>query len=532
MASIAIQGYRVRGINNVTIRLYPQVLGIHKVHEHNLCNALRDFGLMLKSEWNELLQYSYDFLKFVPTMRSSELCMIAHGYSLLQLNDRDWWDQFSSLASKASYDMDGKEIAGLLYSLSNVYKGQHPLIIKLMEESKPWIQHASPATLSLLVKVIANLKVKGNFLYSINRRAMEIIDQLNMVDVIFFVTSNTEAKTQDIELYRTLCVRAMQLYDHMELHHVRALAASLSIGGYKSHTFFNILSLRLLDISKVKKLRDSDVISLFLAYTSQKFLMQNDLCFDTNLYKTFIKERFGTAGKDKFLFPIPESGPVLIQALRDNIERITANGMPIVLRAISILNLPADKSLYDTCIDKTARYIREMKYDGLKLSNLVVTIARRHERHDEFWRAVHDVLKEPAHGLDPDLVAKMTSTLTSITNDEYKYTVYKDLIRLSLLHCKRMSEKSLFALTRAYVATMEIEALCSASYVDAIIALMQKVTLSDSYNLLKLYPFKMVSMKDENVIRLVQAAQTKLDRSEREASCYRLMESLLQVATR
>lgn len=51
MTSIAIQGYRVRGINNVTIRLYPQVLGIHKVHEHNLCNALRDFGLMLKSEW-------------------------------------------------------------------------------------------------------------------------------------------------------------------------------------------------------------------------------------------------------------------------------------------------------------------------------------------------------------------------------------------------------------------------------------------------------------------------------------------------
>lgn len=82
------------------------------------------------------------------------------------------------------------------------------------------------------------------------------------------------------------------------------------------------------------------------------------------------------------------------------------------------------------------------------------------------------------------------------------------------------------------MATMEIEALCSASYVDAIIALMEKVTLSDSYNLLKLYPFKMVSLKDENVIRLVQAAQTKLDRSEREASCYRLMESLLQAATR
>lgn len=36
----------------------------------------------------------------------------------------------------------------------------------------------------------------------------------------------------------------------------------------------------------------------------------------------------------------------------------------------------------------------------------------------------------PAHGLDPDLVAKMTSTLTSITNDEYKYMVYKDLIRV------------------------------------------------------------------------------------------------------
>lgn len=532
MASIAIQGYTVRGINNVKVRLFPQVLGIHKVHEHNLCNALRDFGLMLKSECrNELLKYNYDFLKFAHTMRSSELCMIAHGYSILELNDKDWWDKFTSVASQCSYDMDGKEIAGLLYSLSNVYKGKNPLIDKLIRESTPWIQHASPATLSLLVKVIANLNIRGNYLNNINKRAIEIIDQLNMVDVIFFITSNTEAKTHDMELYRALCMRAMQLYDDMELHHLRALAASLSVGGYKCHIFFNVLAMRLAEIAKKKKLRDGDIISLFLAFTSQKFLTQNDLCIDTKVYKDFIRERMDVVTKDRFVFPVPELGPVLVDALRDNIHRITANGMPIVLRAISILKLPVEAELYNNIIEKTAGYISEEMYDGLKLSNLVVTVAKRRERQDCFWEAVHEIFQSKGKLLDPDHVAKMTATLTTVNDDERKLAVYRDLVKLSLAHCKGMSAKSLFAITRVFVTNTETEALTSDEYTDAVIRLVDTVTLSETYNLLKLLPLRMLPKDDKNVSRLLEAARKKLHASNTDNSCYRLMESLLEGVT-
>ncbi|GBE61458.1 hypothetical protein, conserved [Babesia ovata] len=514
MAAVALHGYKVKGINNVMVRLYPQVLGIHKVHEHNLCNALRDFGLMLKSECRgELIQYNNDFLKFAHTMRSSELCMIAHGYSILELNDRDWWDKFTAIAARNAYDMDGKEMAGLMYSLSRVYPGKHPLIAQLIEESTPWIQHANPGTLSLLVKVISNLKIGGNYLHQINKRAIEIINELNIVDVIFFITSNTEAKTRDLELYRALCTRSIELYDDMELHHLRALAASLSIGGYKSSLFFNVLSLRLVDICRTKKLKDGDVISLFLAYTSQKFLSQNDLCIDVQVYKRFLQERYGYVSKDKSEFPIPELGPVFSKALKDNIHRITANGMPIVLRAISILKIPVEQELYDRVLQETAQYIREGKYDGLKLSNLVVTIAKRPGRHDVFWNAVHDSVSQPDVAFNADLVAKMAATLGAVTDDASRRLVYKDLIDLSLKCCKDMNVKSIFALTRVCAANMELEALCSASYVDAVVALMHRVPISDIFHLLKLYPFRALAPGDRNVMHLLEAAKEALNKS-------------------
>ncbi|ORM40808.1 uncharacterized protein BXIN_2261 [Babesia sp. Xinjiang] len=528
MAAIAQQGYKVKGINNVVIKLYPQVLGIHKVHEHNLCNALRDFGLMLKADCRtELLQYNYDFLKFAHTMRSSELCMIAHGYSMLNLEDRNWWDQFTAVASKNSFDMDGKEMAGLLYSLSKVYTGKHPLIARLIEESTHWIQHATASTLSLLVKVISNLKIGDSYLHRINARAIEIVDQLNMVDVIFFVTSNTEAKTHNPELYRMLCLRAIKLYDDMELHHLRALAACLSIAGYKSTLFYNILAIRLVEICRNKSLRDGDVISLFLAYTSQKFLTQNDLCIDVNVYKQFLKQRFGSVTKDKFEFPVAELAPVLAKALEENIDRITYNGMPIVLRAISILRLPVDKNLYERVICETALYISENKYDDLKLSNLVVTLAKRQGRHDVFWNAVHELLSKPGMKINADLLAKMTVTLSNHTNDECRRRVYEDLLQLSSEHCKYMSVKSIFALTRVLVANMEVDVLCSTPYVDAIIALVGQLRLSDVFNLFKLYPFRLLPTDDGNLARMITAARAALEKAGDDNSCYAPMKRLI-----
>ncbi|CDR95338.1 hypothetical protein, conserved [Babesia bigemina] len=541
MAAVALHGYKVKGVNNVVVRLYPQVLGIHKVHEHNLCNALRDFGLMLKSECvkrikrssclysrDELLQYNHDFLKFAHTMRSSELCMIAHGYSILELDDRDWWDKFSAIAARNSYDMDGKEMAGLMYSLSRVYPYKHPLISQLIEESTPWIQHANPGTLSLLVKVISNLKIGGNYLHRINKRAIEIISELNIVDVIFFITSNTDAKVRDLELYRALCTRSIELYDDMELHHVRALAASLSIGGYKSSLFFNVLSLRLVDICRTKKLKDGDVISLFLAYTSQKFLSQNDLCIDVQVYKRFLQERHGYISKDKFEFPIPELGPVFSKALSDNIHRITANGMPIVLRAISILKIPVDRELYSRVLQETAQYIRDGKYDGLKLSNLVVTIAKRPGRHDVFWNAVHDTLSKPDADFNADIVAKMTATLGAVTDDAPRRLVYKDLINLSLMCCKDMTVKSIFALTRVYAANMELEALCSEPYVNAVVALMQRVPVSDVFHLLKLYPFRVLPPGNRNVVHLLEAAKDALNKSHERSPGFTALRVMLE----
>eukprot|EP00371_Babesia_bovis_P001335 XP_001609982.1 hypothetical protein [Babesia bovis T2Bo] len=389
MAIIAKTGYKVKGIDSVVVRFYPQVLGIQKVHEHNLCNALRDFGLMLKSDCKEeLLRYNYDFLKFVHTMRSSELCMIAHGYSLLGLNDLKWWDAFTKVASKNSFDMDGKEMSGILYSLSKVYTGTHPLIAKLLEESKDWIPSASPNTLSLLIKVVVNLKIGDTYLEYINTRAMEIINELKMVDIIFFITANTDAKTRNLELYRTLCLRAIELFDEMELHHLRALAACLSIAGYKSHLFFNVLAFKLVDICRTRKISDGDLISLFLGYTSQKFLTQNDLCIDVQVYKRFLKKHVGQVSKGAFEFPLYDITIVLAEALEYNIHKITYHGMPIIIRAIAILRLPVSDELYNRIINVTSESVANGKYDALKLSNLVVTIAKRRQEHPEFWNAV------------------------------------------------------------------------------------------------------------------------------------------------
>ncbi|GFE54764.1 hypothetical protein BaOVIS_021680 [Babesia ovis] len=528
MAAIAKNGYIVKGINNVAVKFYPQVLGIHQVHEHNLCNALRDFGLMLKSDCKrELLRYNYDFLKFANTMRSSELCMLAHGYSLIGLKDTQWWDRFTSVAATNSFDMDGKEMAGFLYSLSRVYNGDHPLIVKLLEESTHWIPHATAPTLSLLIKVIANLKVGDRYLDKINARAMEIVDRLNMVDIVFFITANTDAKTRNLELYRVLCLRVIELYDDIELHHLRALAACISIGGYKSHIFFNVLSIKLVELCNTKHLTDGDVISLFLAFTSQKFLAHNDLCIDAQVYKRFLKDRLGRVAKEHFDFPIPDVTVVLAQALEANMDRITYNGLPIVLRAIGILRLPVSEELYDRVIQETSTSVAQGKYCDLKLSNLVVTIAKRPGNHDVFWTAVHEVLTRPNVDIKADLLAKMTITMSNVTNEGCRHVVYRDLLELSLQRSGMMSIKSISALTRMLVSNMELEALVNGSYVDALVGLFDTLTIAGIFGILKFYPFKSLPAEDANVLRLKSAVKEALNKSDENVPCYKVLQALI-----
>uniref|UniRef100_A0A3B0N2Y0 Uncharacterized protein n=1 Tax=Theileria annulata TaxID=5874 RepID=A0A3B0N2Y0_THEAN len=493
MANIASKGYYITGINNVNVRLYPQVLGIYKIHEHNLCNALRDFGLIIKSDSRRiLLNYSYDFLRFLHLMRPSEVCMIAHGYSLLKLDDRNWWNSFTSISSQSLYDIDGKEIAGLLYSLSRIYSQKTNLIERLIDESKSWINLASPISLSLLVKVVTHFKCGSEIMKMLNLRSLQLIDELMIVDIVFFLTSNVESKTHDINFFRQMCLRIIELIDQVELHQLRAIAASISMGGFKSHIMFNVLTIRLSQIATSKNLTESDVISILLAFTTQKFLAHNDLGIDSKTYKKFLKEN-PTSTTEIFKFPLPEFGPVMADSLYRNKDRITSNGMPIVFRAISILGIPIEDDFFNQLVTRTCNYIDQDLYKGLKLSNLVVTFVKFKRDNSDFWKSIHGTLtRQNDLQLTGDLISKMINTISTIERGSLSDSKYLDMVRSTLIkNCESyacsMSAKSLLALTRHFSLSNQTEMLCSDEFMDAIINKINDFSLSDLTRILKSY---------------------------------------------
>ncbi|KAF5153617.1 hypothetical protein TpMuguga_02g02130 [Theileria parva strain Muguga] len=493
MANLATRGYYITGINNVNVRLYPQVLGIYKIHEHNLCNALRDFGLIIKSDSRRsLLNYNYDFLKFLQVMRPSEVCMIAHGYSLLKLDDRNWWNSFTSISSQLLYDIDGKEIAGLLYSLTRVYSQKNNLIERLIDESKSWINLATPTSLSLLVKVATHFNCGPEIMKMLNLRSLQLIDDLKIVDIVFFLTSNVESKTHDINFFRQMCLRIIEIIDEVDLHHLRAIAASISMGGFKSHIMFNVLTIRLSQIASSKNLTESDVISILLAFTTQKFLAHNDLSIDSKTYKRFLKEN-PTSSNDIFTFPLPEFGHVMSESVYRNKDRITSNGLPIVFRAISILKIPIDEDFFNHLLARTCNHIEQDLYKGLKLSNLVVTFVKFNRDNSAFWKAIYGTLtRQNDLQLTGDLVSKMINTISTIEPGSLSDSKYLDMVRTTLIkncenYASSMSARSLLALNRHFSLTKQTEILCSDEFIDAIINKMDDFSLSDLTKILKSY---------------------------------------------
>ncbi|UKJ90274.2 hypothetical protein MACJ_001206 [Theileria orientalis] len=492
MANVVSSGFYLSGINNVKIRLYPQVLGIYKIHEHNLCNALRDFGLLIKSDSRRhLLKYNYDFLKFVPLMRGSELCMIAHGYSLLNLNDSVWWDSFTKVAYNSLYDMDGKELAGLLYSLT-----------KLIEWSKSWIHLFTPFCLSLmgllpslyycLVKVATHFKSGHEIMKMLNSRALELIDDLKMVDIVFFMTCNVECRTQEINFFRQMCLRCIELIDDIELHQLRAIVSSLSLGGFKSLVMFNILTIKLAQLVESNPLKEGDVISLCLGFTTQTFLVKNDLCIDTKVYKDFISKN-PTTSSNIFKFPLPELGPVLSKGVVDNKTRITANGMPILLRGFSLLEIPSTDELMRYLIEKTCKYLDQDEYTGLKLSNLVVTLVKYDGMKYDFWKAVHGTLtRQKDLRLSGDMISKMLNTILSVGREGLSECkdltlVYECLLKKCPNYFGDMSVRSVLSLTRHFSLTCNIAMLASDEFLGAILNLADDFSNADMIKILKTY---------------------------------------------
>ncbi|BAM40007.1 conserved hypothetical protein [Theileria orientalis strain Shintoku] len=503
MANVVSSGFYLSGINNVKIRLYPQVLGIYKIHEHNLCNALRDFGLLIKSDSRRhLLKYNYDFLKFVPLMRGSELCMIAHGYSLLNLQDTVWWDSFTKVVYNSLYDMDGKELAGLLYSLTKVYSTKTHAICKLIEWTKSWIHLFTPFCLSLMVKVATHFKSGHEIMRMLNNRALELIDDLKIVDIVFFMTCNVECRTQEINFFRQMCIKCIELIDDIELHQLRAIVSSLSLGGFKSLVMFNILTIKLAQLVERyveasnkgfrTPLKEGDVISLCLGFTTQAFLVKNDLCIDTKVYKDFISKN-PTSSSNIFKFPLPELGPVLSKGVVDNKTRITANGMPILLRGFSLLEIPATDELMRYLIEKTCKYLDQDEYTGLKLSNLVVTLVKYDGMKYDFWKAVHGTLvrqKDPR--LSGDMISKMLNTIFSIGREGLSESrdltlVYECLLKKCPKHFGDMSVRSILSLTRHFSLTCNIAMLASDEFLGAILNMAEDFSNADMIKILKTY---------------------------------------------
>lgn len=67
-----------------------------------------------------ILSHRDELLPFVPYFRPSEVCLIAHGYQHVGLKSIEWWNKFATESVQTMFDMDGKEMAGLLYSFSKV----------------------------------------------------------------------------------------------------------------------------------------------------------------------------------------------------------------------------------------------------------------------------------------------------------------------------------------------------------------------------------------------------------------------------
>ncbi|KAK2194401.1 uncharacterized protein BdWA1_003561 [Babesia duncani] len=271
-SSIASQGYFVRGINNVKVRLYPQVLGINKVHEHNLCNALRDFGLMIKSD-------------------------------------------------------------------------------------------------------------------------------------------------------RT-------------------------------------------------PLKDGDVISLFLAFTTQKFIFKNDLCIDPGVYSNYMSKHIGQLTKKDYEFPLKSLGEVLSEALVNNYTRITANGMPIIIRGISVLSVNLEKEFFERILTKTVTYLVKGDYTDLKLANLVVSLSKFKYDDNPIWEAIDNTLRKGNTCLNADLLAKMTITVGNCGRGALESTrrlsAYETLLKQSLNSTKDASIDSLMSLSRLYLMNNE-SAILSEQYINALI---------------------------------------------------------------
>ncbi|UKK02189.2 hypothetical protein MACK_001544 [Theileria orientalis] len=520
MANVVSTGFYLSGINNVKIRLYPQVLGIYKVHEHNLCNALRDFGLLIKSDSRRhLLKYNYDFLKFVPLMRGSELCMIAHGYSLLNLEDPVWWDSFTKVSYNSLYDMDGKELAGLLYSLTKVYTTKTHTICKLIEWSKSWVHLLTPFCLSLMVKAATHFKAGHEIMKMLNNRALELIDDLKMVDIVFFMTCNVECRTQEIDFFRKMCLKCIELIDDIELHQLRAIVSSLSLGGFKSLVMFNILTIKLAQLVERKPLKEGDVISLCLGFTTQAFLVKNDLCIDTKVYKDFISKN-PTASSNIFKFPLPELGPVLSKGVVDNKTRITANGMPILLRGFSLLGIPATDELMRYLIEKTCKYLDQDEYTGLKLCNLVVTLVKYDGMKYDFWRAVHGTLmRQKDLRLSGDMVSKMLNTILSIGREglaECKdlTLVYECLLKKCPKYFGDMSVRSILSLTRHFSLTCNIAMLASDEFLGAILNMADDFSNADMMRILKAYGGFVDKLKSNpKFLQLLDVAENRMNKT-------------------
>ncbi|AFZ79156.1 hypothetical protein BEWA_020020 [Theileria equi strain WA] len=470
MTKSLLNGYFINGLNNVKSRYFLQVLGIHKIHEHNLSNALRDFALLSKSDSaNQLVYYKDDFIRFVHLMRPSEICMVAHGYSQIHLDDLNWWSKFNNISSEIIYDIDAQEIAGLVHSLTRIYTTQQPIICQLLEEYTKWTIHTTSSSLSMLVRAVANINMDPGYLRMFNKRAMELYDKLNILDVIFLLTSNSKAQIKDVDLYTKLCTRAIVLLDDMEYHHIRAVAASIGIGGFKSYLMFNILTIRLLKVLNNHTITEGDLISLLLSFTRQ-FFVTTELQIDQKLYTDVLLKYGYNIDKDKFTFPLKEIYPVFCNALDEKLDLIEAKGMPILVRAIYILKIPVEQKTMDKIFEYTATFIRENSYYLDKMLSLIYSSSRFREKNTSFWKATYEWFSQ----LDLNKISKV------------------DLVKVLFLDCSKentgyMNDTTLLYLLTHCFKNQEYTVIADARCIEALTANVDKIALTNLISILKSY---------------------------------------------
>lgn len=146
-----------------------------------------------------------------------------------------------------------------------------------------------------------------------------------------------------MNFYQKMCQHSIKFVTEMDIRHIKSIATTLSVGGIKSHQYFNILGKQLEHISHYQSINLSDLISLIMSFTRQCFPLDTIMPIDRQIYVTTLKklgmtdETIISLDKNEnepVTYPLPSTKKFFEDQIARFIPSFDDNDMSIVTRGM------------------------------------------------------------------------------------------------------------------------------------------------------------------------------------------------------